>query len=244
MRRACAAPVRKSPRFMKNRRALPQPACLDCPVSASPVHNRTPRLPTASRSNCGLKQVPPADSLLDLFLSLPGNYGSTARRHAIHLFESLISRPPARPAPNAPTTMIQPPPATSSHDPRTGHRIPSPHPPRQPPPHLAAAQSPSERQVHPTASSRYLRRPNINRKTPLPQPKVIPSTSPNHFGKNTWPSHQAATQDRCPKPVRTPGSPHSKQPIPPPSKHQQKNSPASAEGNALNHPGPFRERRR
>jgi hypothetical protein len=165
----------------ENRRALPQPACLDCPVSASPVHNRTPRLPTASRSNCGLKQVPPADSLLDLFLSLPGNYESTARRHAIHLFESLISRPPARPAPNAPTTMIQPPPATSSHDPRTGHRIPPPHPPRQPPPHLAAAQSPSERQVHPTASSRYLRRPNINRKTPLPQPKVIPLDQSESF---------------------------------------------------------------
>ncbi len=70
-----------------------------------------------------------------------------------------------------------------------------------------------EGQVHPTASRRLPRRPNIKRIHSAFAPQVLCSF---HFGTNT----QTQPQNQ-----RRPGSPHSKQKTPPPPKHQANSFP-------------------
>jgi hypothetical protein len=79
-------------------------------------------------------------------------------------------------------------------------------------------------QVHPTASSSILRQPEINTKNTLLPPKVMRSAATGSIL-----GLSARTAQKC----RRPGSPHSKQLNPSPTRDQYKKHSASAEGNEI-----------
>jgi hypothetical protein len=91
-------------------------------------------------------------------------------------------------------------------------------------PHKAGQPPRKPGQVHPTASSSILRQPEINTKNTLLPPKVMRSAATGSIL-----GLSARTAQKC----RRPGSPHSKQLNPSPTRDQYKKHSASAEGNEI-----------